>query len=379
MGLTSLEAISEKLNESKNLELESILRVSGSSAITKNEYGITIVDAENAASSLIFKNLSKPKYDEVELVKAIDTNVIELKPNIPEPNLNLVPKPLYDTQVELVVDLRKKVEALTITVDDQKTQITDLTAQVQTEINNRLSIEQINDALANQIDTLTNTITDFSSQIATSLQKSVDESILRASLQSQNAGYFAQIEALIKQIDSLNAIIDGLQSQLGAVQNQSTIIQSIKDSAAVLGAEVINKVGLVSFNAKAVEGKPTIWFAMNNCVSCKGQVWQFKYGEYISITNSDRDPISVEIVAGGVSDPKDQFLEIGKPKFTVSPSQTEKIQLKKGKLGYSSASHSTTKDGFLKVKVIRADGSSEEKTYKVLANVMHKKSYPGFE
>ena len=113
MGLTSLEAISEKLNESKNLELESILRVSGSSAITKNEYGITIVDAENAASSLIFKNLSKPKYDEVELVKAIDTNVIELKPNIPEPNLNLVPKPLYDTQVELVVDLRKKVEALT--------------------------------------------------------------------------------------------------------------------------------------------------------------------------------------------------------------------------------------------------------------------------
>ena len=181
-----------------------------------------------------------------------------------------------------------------------------------------------------------------------------------------------------KQIDSLNAIIDGLQSQLGAVQNQSTILQSVKDSAAALGAEVINKVGLVSFNAKSVEGKPTIWFAMNNCDSCNGAVWQFKYGEYISITNSDRDPISVEIVAGGVTDPKDEFLLIGKPKFTVSPSQTEKIQLKKGRLGYSEASHSTTKDGFLKVKVIRADGSSEEKTYKVLANVMHKKSYPGF-
>ena len=127
-----------------------------------------------------------------------------------------------------------------------------------------------------------------------------------------------------------------------------------------------------------MEGKPTIWFAMNNCKSCGGTVWQFKYGEYISITNSDRDPISVEIVAGGVTDTKDEFLLIGKPKFTVSPSQTEKIQLKKGRLGYSAASHSTTKDGFLKVKVIRADGSSEEKTYKVLANVMHKNSYPGF-
>jgi hypothetical protein len=378
MALTSLESIAEKISETRKTELESILSISGSSAITKNEYGITIVDNVNPASSLIFKNLSKPKYDNVELVKAIDVTVTELKPNIPIPNLDLVPKPLYDDQVKLVEDLRKVVAALTLQVDDLKAQIVDLQAQVQTEINNRLSIEQTNDVLTNQIDTLTNTINDFSGQISTSLQKSVDESILRASLQSQNAGYFAQIEALIKQIDSLNAIIDGLQSQLGAVQNQSTIIQSIKDSAAALGAEVINKVGLVSFNAKTVEGKPTIWFAMNNCVSCGGAVWQFKYGEYISITNSDRDPISVEIVAGGVTDPKDQFLEIGKPKFTVSPSQTEKIQLKKGTLGYSEASHSTTKDGFLKVKVIRADGSSEEKTYKVLANVMHKKSYPGF-
>jgi len=379
MGLTSLEAISEKLNESKNLELESILKISGSSAVTKNEYGVTIVDAENAASSLIFKNLSKPKYDNVELAKAIDINVIELKPNIPEPNLNLVPKPLYDTQVALVIDLRKNVEDLTITVADQKTQITDLTAQVQTEINNRLSIEQTNDALANQIDTLTNTITDFSSQISVSLQKSVDESILRASLQSQNAGYFAQIEALIKQIDSLNAIIDGLQSQLGAVQNQSTIVQSIKDSAAALGAEVINKVGLVSFNPKSVEGKPKIWFAMNNCVSCKGGVWQFKYGEYISITNSDRDPISVEMYAGGIDDSKDEWLIFSKQKFTVSPSQTEKIQLKKGQIGYSSASHSVNKEGYLKIKIIRADGTSEEKTYNSQCKVMHKQSYPGFD
>ena len=378
MALTSLESISEKISAQRQSDLESILSISGSAATTKNEYGITIVNDVNVASSLIFKNLNKPKYDEVELIKAIDIDVKELKPNIPTKNLDLIPKPLYDEQVLLVEDLRKQLAALNVIVTDLRSQIITLQSQVQTEINNRLSIEQTNDVLSNQMDTLTNTINDFTGQISTSLQKSVDESILRASLQSQNAGYFAQIEALIKQIDSLNAIIDGLQSQLGAVQNQSTIVQSIKDSAAALGAEVINKVGLVSFNAKSVEGKPTIWFAMNNCKSCGGTVWQFKYGEYISITNSDRDPISVEIVAGGVTDTKDEFLLIGKPKFTVSPSQTEKIQLKKGRLGYSSASHSTTKDGFLKVKVIRADGSSEEKTYKVLANVMHKKSYPGF-
>jgi len=379
MALTSLEAISEKLNDIRKETIESILMVSGSSAITKNEYGVTIVENLNPASSLVFKNLSKPKYDEAELIKAIDVEVIELKPNIPTPNLDLVPRPLYTEQILLVEDLRKQVQRLTITITDLNSQITTLQSQVQTEINNRLSIEQTNDVLTNQIDTLTNTINDFSGQISISLQKSVDESILRASLQSQNAGYFAQIEALIKQIDSLNAIIDGLQSQLGAVQNQSTIVQSIKDSAAALGAEVINKVGLVSFNPKSVEGKPKIWFAMNNCVSCNGGVWQFKYGEYISITNSDRDPISVEMYAGGIDDSKDEWLIFSKQKFTVSPSQTEKIQLKKGQIGYSSASHSVNKEGYLKIKIIRADGTSEEKTYNSQCKVMHKQSYPGFD
>jgi hypothetical protein len=378
MALTALETIAEKLADVKSQQLEDILKISGSAAITKNEYGVTVVNDTNVASSLLFKGLTKPKYDNEELVKAIDTNVKELKPNIPVQNLNLVPKPLYDEQVGIVGDLRKQVQKLSLTIDDLNSQITTLQSQVQTEINNRLSIEQTNDVLVNQIDTLTNTVNDFSGQISTSLQKSVDESILRASLQSQNAGYFAQIEALIKQIDSLNAIIDGLQSQLGAVQNQSTIVQSIKDSAAALGAEVINKVGLVSFNQKAEGGKNPIYFAFNNCASCKGNVWQFKYGEYLSITNSDRDPISVELVAGGTTDTRDEWLTFSKSKFTISPSATEKIQLKVGKLNYSVRSHSTSKDGFLTVKIIRADGSSESKTYKATGNIQHPDSYPSW-
>lgn len=378
MPLTSLETISQKLADVKSQRLEDILKISGSAAIAKNEYGVTVVDDTDVASTLLFKGLTKPKYDNEELLKAIDTNVKELKPNIPTQNLNLVPKPLYDEQVGIVVDLTNQVKILSTTVSDLNSQVATLQSQVQTEINNRLSIEQTNDALVNQIDTLSNTINDFSAQIGTSLQKSVDESILRASLQSQNAGYFAQIEALIKQIDSLNAIIDGLQSQLGAVQNQSTIVQSIKDSAAALGAEVINKVGLVSLTTKAEGGKNPIYFAFNNCKSCGGNVWQFKYGEYLSITNSDRDPISVELVAGGTTDTKDEWLTFAKSKFTVSPSATEKIQLKVGKLSYEVRGHSTSKDGFLKVKIIRADGSSEEKSFVATGNIQHPNSYPSF-
>ena len=142
MALTSLEAIAQKLDETRSSELESVLRVSGSSAVSKNEYGVTVVDEKNVASSLLFKSLTAPKYDEEEILKAIDVEVKELKPVIPERNLNLVPKPLYDEQVALVEDLRKQVQSLTAKVEALNSQIVTLKAQVQTEINNRLSVDQ---------------------------------------------------------------------------------------------------------------------------------------------------------------------------------------------------------------------------------------------
>jgi hypothetical protein len=365
--MTNLEAISIKLQEEKDKQIESILSVSGSAAINRNEYGVNIVDNTNIASSLVFKGLTKDKYDNDELIKAVDIGVKELLPNIPNTNLDLVPRPIYNEKVVESEDLRKRVRTLNENIVTLNSTITTLESQVQTEINNRLSIEQTNDLLVNQIETLNATIEDFASQISTSLQKSVDESILRASLQSQNAGYFAQIEALIKQIDSLNAIIDGLQSQLGAVQNQSTIIQSIKDSAVALGAEVVNKVGLVSFNPKAESGKPIVYLAVNN----KNGDNQFKYGSSVSITNNDRDPISVEIVAS-------EFLFVPKTKYTISPSQTEKLDFKIGKVSYGKGDKSTNKQGQLSVKIIRNDGSSESKEFKAVINIQHNKSYPSW-
>lgn len=220
MAVTSIEAIAEKLQETRQTELEAILRISGSAAISKNEYGVTVVDDTNVASSLVFKELHKTKYIESELVKAIDVEVRELKPDIPTPNKNLVPKDLYDELVLINEDLRKQVAQLNLQVADLTATVAELEVQRDTEINNRLAIEQTNDALSNQLITLTKTVDDFANQIQISLQKSVDEGILRASLQSQNTGFKAQIQALIKQVDSLNSLVDGLQTQLDVVHTQ---------------------------------------------------------------------------------------------------------------------------------------------------------------
>ena len=59
--MTNLEAISIKLQEEKDKQLETILKVSGSAVINKNEYGLNVVDNSNVASSLIFKGLNKRK------------------------------------------------------------------------------------------------------------------------------------------------------------------------------------------------------------------------------------------------------------------------------------------------------------------------------
>ena len=369
--MTNLEAIAIKLQEEKDKQLESILRVSGSAAVTKNEYGINVIEANNPASSLLFKTLNKPKYDEQELLKAIDVEVVELRPNIPTPNLDLVPRPLYTEQVVLVEDLRKQVENLTTTVNDLNSQITTLESQVQTEINNRLSIEQLNDVLTNQMDTLTNTINDFSGQIATSLQKSVDESILRASLQSQNAGFKAQIEALIQQINSLNSIIEGLQSQLGAVRKQKDIEQATKGQ----GGNNINKVVSANFEKRGSETDPTMSYKIKNARD--GQK-EWVNGENLILINNDLEPVKVTITP--IFSQNQRWFSVPKTNFEISPGATEKIKFIDTPNGISFGKRDNTVfyDGTLNIKIDRKDGTSETKSFTTKLKVAHPKSYGGF-
>ena len=368
MALTTLETISEKLQEKRQADLESILISSGSAAITKNEYNITVVDDLNIASSLIFKNLSKPKYDEVELIKAIDVDIKELKPNIPTPNLDLVPRPLYTEQVNLVEDLRKQLQRLTIIVDDLNSQITTLQAQVQTEINNRLSIEQTNDVLANQIDTLTGTINDFTGQISTSLQKSVDESILRASLQSQNAGFKAQIEALIQQINSLNSIIEGLQAQLGAVRQQKEIEQETKGQ----GGTNINKAVSANFDKKGTPSDPIMSYKQKNA---RDKAREWIYGENLTLVNNDLESVQVSITAN--FDQNQRWFSIPKSNFEISPGATERIKFidTPNNISYGKRDNTVFYEGSLNITIKRKDGTSETKTFNTSLKVAHPQSY----
>jgi hypothetical protein len=381
--MTSVEAINEKIQQIKSESLEKILSVSGSAAISRNEYGINVVDSNNLASSLVFKGLTKDKYDNEELVKAVDVEVKELLPNIPTANLDLVPRPLYTEQVNLVEDLRKQVQRLTLTIADLNTQITTLQAQVQTEINNRLSIEQTNDLLVNQIETLNATIEDFTSQISTSLQKSVDESILRASLQSQKTGFKAQIEALIQQINSLNAIIEGLQSQLGAVRQQKDLEQTAQSQ----GGTIINKIVTANFLAKGSANDPVMAYKIKNA---RDRTKEWVYGKNLKLINNDLEPVTVTLTTKFRAESISTFLneyksdqawfKAPKESFKITAGSTEEITFIETpeKIIFAKRQNTEFFDGVLNIKVTRADGTSDSRDFKTRLKIAHPKSYEGF-
>ena len=380
--MTTTETLSEKLQNIKDTRLEEILKVSGSAAITKNEYGVTIIDENDSASSLIFKSLNKDKYDNVELQKAIDVIVKELKPNIPVPNLDLVPKPLYDAEVLTNEDLRKKVADLTIQNQDLTQQVAALKAEIQVEINKRLVIEQTNDVLANQLNILAKTISEFAMQISTAVQKSIDESILRASLQAQNKGFFAQITALIKQIDSLNSIIEGLQAQLGASQQQQAIVQGTRATALASGADMVLDVALIKLEPSSAKSEPPIKANISSELNGK-----WINGQTIKFTNNDKEPIKVEI---SVTYPQGiKFFSIPETSFSVGAGGSKDITLnidKEGARGVDSRWVSTfwglkesdSKDytgGSMKVTVTNSQGKSEMKSYGIKLSKKDKGDY----
>ena len=382
MPLTSLEAIAEKLQENRQNQLEDILRVSGSTAISKDQYGITTVSENNVATSLVFKSLNKPKIDVNELIKAIDVEVSELKPDIPQSVKDLIPKPLYDEQITLNADLTKQVETLNTKVETLNTQITNLKSQVDTEINNRLNIEQSNDALTNQLSALSKTVDDFSKQIQSSVQKSVDESVLRASLQAQNVGLKAQVEALIKQIDSLNSIIEGLQAQIGAVQQQQAIQSSTKNLAFASGGDVVNEVAVFVFENQGVDSTKIVGRFKS------GGGCRFDRGPSITITNNDTADIKVVLSTPAKPAGRD-FFTIPETTFVVKPTENKKITFglnegavgdlesrpKSGLFGGHKSSKTYTGGKFVIAVTRTTDNTTKDISYDTAFHKLHPNSF----
>ena len=173
--------------------------------------------------------IEKPKYDEEQLKKAVDTEIDELiLPPLP-PDPEVVPKPVYD---DLLERYNQAIEDLGIANDrirELEAQVASLQGQVQA-LQTQLDAARVAQAIAeNQAQQTNIKYADLLSKFSTAIIKSTKEGIQRTSLNAQVEGLTAQKDTLREQIVQLRQLVASLQGQ---VQTQLDILEAQQAAAA---------------------------------------------------------------------------------------------------------------------------------------------------
>ena len=185
------------------------LLVSGSTAITKNEYGVYAFEQDDLKDGVISGKLTKPKYNELELVKSVDTVIFELLPPAPPPIDDTVPRPVYNEVTQSVIDLTAQVEELTSLVYTLRAKVQDVEI-VSESLRVDLDLQNLNVAASqNQTGQLTSKITSTITELQNSIQKATAESIQRVSL-------FARNQSLEQELSALREAVSAKEQALAA-------------------------------------------------------------------------------------------------------------------------------------------------------------------
>lgn len=177
------------------------LLTSGSLAIkTKNEFGVHIFSSSINDDGILSGKLTKPKYNEDELIKSIDTTIIELLPieaPIPE---RTVPEPIYLAALEEIADLQLEIEDLNNQIVDLSAKVIELeivTQSLRVELDGReLLVASIENENRQSVSKVQSTIV----ELQNSIQKATSEVIQRVSLSARNETLLNENELLREQL-----------------------------------------------------------------------------------------------------------------------------------------------------------------------------------
>ena len=188
----------------------------GSKQIINDPYPHTKGDRDGEQIGTI----EKPKYNEEQLVKAVDTIVDELIGPPKKEQPPVVPKPLYD-------DLRRLYDLRGVRINELEDQVSNLESII-------AQLEALIESLQIELDAarLQQTVAENQSQqineqyvallqdFSTAVIKSTKDGIERVSLKAQTEGLIAQKESLREQLRALNVIVGQLQAQVEAEQQR---------------------------------------------------------------------------------------------------------------------------------------------------------------
>jgi predicted nucleic acid-binding Zn-ribbon protein len=231
----------------KNETKISELLVSGSEVIkTKNEFGVYMFEDKDKTDGIVFGKMQKPKYNQKELEKSIDTNIYELLPAVSPELPETVLKSIYDAEVLRNDELVIEIENLNNEILDLNGQITQLKIQID---GLKATLDAKDLALAsseNQSNQANSQVQSSITDLQNAIQKSTSEAIQRVSAYAQNESlkaqvtqYDEQVKNAAKQIDSLNGAV--VQQNL-AIQQKDLAIDTLNQTNSNLQTQYITKL-----------------------------------------------------------------------------------------------------------------------------------------
>lgn len=193
-------------NESK---ISEILQ-SGSLAIkTKNNFGVHLFDAKDNEDGIISGKLTKPKYNVDEILKSVDTTIVELLP-ISAPELpDTVLRVIYNEALDEIAARDRTIEGLNKNVLDLRAKVKELEIVSQS-LKVELDASLLNVAVAqNETQQSTSKISSTVVELQNAIQRATAESIQRVSL-------YARVQSLSQEVDNLREQLYGKQSKIDA-------------------------------------------------------------------------------------------------------------------------------------------------------------------
>lgn len=205
---------------------------SGSLAIkTKNEFGVHVFSGSVSDDGILSGKLTKPKYNEDELIKSIDTIITELLP-IEAPELpDTVLRVIYNEALFEIDDLREQVRLLNIDVSDLTAKVSELeivTQSLRVELDGR---EIVVASVENQNRQSVAKVQSSIVELQNSIQKATSEAIQRVSLTARNELLEGQIEVLNEQLGSAQTQIVNLTNTINGLNGQITNLVSQTNNA----------------------------------------------------------------------------------------------------------------------------------------------------
>jgi hypothetical protein len=192
----------------RNEAFISELITSGSLVLrNKNELGINVFSGSVNDDGVVSGKLTTPKYDEEELRRAIDTNIIELIPvDVPQ-GPETVLKVIYDAALAEIALRDETIRAQSTVILDLRSKVSELEIVSQS-LRVELDARELSLAVSqNETQTVSNRLSDVTRQLSNAIQKAAAESIERVSL-------FARNENLRSEVGSLREQLFGKQSQI---------------------------------------------------------------------------------------------------------------------------------------------------------------------